>query len=397
MRRRGDPTLYCPYCYAGFTARQIQFRCPGPAQRGCPPEPDTDLSKHTGRPETLPPVFAAPRPDRPAACPQCGKVSSVRVCPACHRRLPAKFGDIPSYLIALVGAKGSGKTVFLTVLVHELMHGLGAELDAAMDPADDHTAHEFASVHDTPLYRGSRVLQQPTAASTSDRAPLVFRFTVGGRGRSRLAARRGSRPAAMLLALFDPGGEDLWSQQSVEQNARYLAAVDGIVLLLDPLRMRGARELAAAGTRLPAEAGIADTPLNVLQNVTDLLLRASPAYRDGLLSKPLAVAFSKIDAFEYSLPAGSPLRQPPAPYYNEPDSQRVHAEVQRLLIQWDGSQLDRTAARHYARYRYSALSALGETPTEDNLVSGRGIRPYRVFDPLAWMLNRFGVLPEHGG
>ncbi len=397
MRRRAEATLHCPYCYAGFTARKIQFRCPGPAQRGCPPEPDAVLSGHTGRPETLPPAFVVQRADRPTACPHCGTVSSVRICPACHRRLPAKFGDIPSYLIALVGAKESGKTVFLTVLVHELMHRLGAELNASMGPADDHTAHEFTSVHDTPLYRGSRVLQQPTAASASDRAPLVFRFTVDGRGRSRLAARHGSRPTSVLLALFDPGGEDLWSQQSVEQNARYLAAVDGIVLLLDPLRMPGARELAAAGTRLPSEAGLSDTPLNVLQNVTDLLLRTSQACPDGLISKPLAVAFSKIDAFEHSLPAGSPLRQPPAPYYDEPDSQRVHAEVQRLLIQWDGSLIDRTAAHHYARYRYSALSALGETPTEENLVSGRGIHPHRVFDPLAWMLNRFGVLPEHGG
>ena len=195
--------------------------------------------------------------------------------------------------------------MFLTVLVHELMHGLGAELNASMGPADDHTAHEFASVHDTPLYRGSRVLQQPTAASASDRAPLVFRFTVGSRGRSRLAARHGSRPTSVRLALFDPGGEDLWSQQSVEQNARYLAAVDGIVLLLDPLRMPGARELAAAGTRLPSRAGLSDTPLNVLQNVTDLLLRTSQACPDGLISKPLAVAFSKIDAFEHSLPAAA--------------------------------------------------------------------------------------------
>jgi hypothetical protein len=397
VRRRTEPMLHCPYCYAGFTAGQIEFRCPGPAQRGCRPEPDPVLSEHTGRPESLPPAFAARRPDRPAACPHCGRVSSVRICPDCHRRLPAKFGDIPSYLIALVGAKESGKTVFLTVLVHELMHELGADLNASLGPADDHTAHEFASVHDTPLYRGSRVLQQPTAASPGDRAPLVFRFTLGRPGHSRLAAGRGSRPTSALLALFDPGGEDFWSQQSVERNARYLAAVDGIVLLLDPLRMPAARELATPGTRLPSEAGLSDTPRNVLQNVTDLLLRTSPARPDGLISKPLAVAFSKIDAFEHSLPDGSPLRQPPAPYYNEPDSQRVHAEVLRLLIQWDGSAIDRTSAHHYASYRYSALSALGETPTPDNLVSGRGIHPYRVFDPLAWMLNRFGVLPEHGG
>lgn len=211
-----------------------------------------------------------------------------------------------------------------------------------------------------------------------------------------MAARHGSRPTSVLLALFDPAGEDLWYQQSVERNAPYLAAVDGIVLLLDPLRMPGARTLAAADTRLPSQARLPDTPLNVLQNVTDLLLRTSQTCPGGLINKPLAVAFSKIDAFEHSLPDSSPLRQPSAPYYDEPDSQRVHAEVQRLLIQWDGSQIDRTTANHWARYRYFALSALGETPTRENLVSGRGIQPYRVFDPLAWMLNRFGVLPERG-
>ena len=31
-------------------------------------------------------------------------------------------------MIALVGAKESGKTVFMTVLVHELMHRLGEQL-----------------------------------------------------------------------------------------------------------------------------------------------------------------------------------------------------------------------------------------------------------------------------
>ena len=397
MRQRAGAVLHCPYCYAGFNPQDIQFRCAGLGAEGCKPEPDRVLSAHTGRPETLLPAFPAQRLDRPAACPRCGAVSSVRICPHCHRRLPAKFGEIPSYLIALVGAKESGKTVFLAVLVHELMHRLGADLNASLSPADDHTAREFASVHDTPLYRGSRVLQQPTATSTSDRTPLVFRFTIGSPSRSRWAARRGSRPTSVLLALYDSGGEDLWTQQLAEQNARYLAAVDGIVLLLDPLQMSGARHLAAPGTRLPSQAGLSDTPVNVLHNFTNLLLRTGQACPDGLISKALVVAFSKIDAFQDTLPTSSPLRHPPAPYFSERDSQRVHAEAQRLLIQWDGSLIDRTAALHYARYRYSAISSLGETPTADNLISGRGIRPYRVFDPLAWMLNRFGVLPQHGG
>ena len=102
-----------------------------------------------------------------------------------------------------------------------------------------------------------------------------------GRGSVR-GLSRGSPARPALLSLFDPAGEDLLSQQSAEQNARYLAAADAIVLLLDPLQMPAARKLAAAGTRLPSPPrGAADTPVSVLQNITDLVLRTARLDRTG--------------------------------------------------------------------------------------------------------------------
>jgi hypothetical protein len=403
MRRRPVADLHCPYCYEEFCLQDIQFRCSGRTGwdgLSCSPEPDEVLSRHIGREMTLPPAFAAVRPHTQTACPGCGVTTTTRICPACHRRLPALFGHIPSRMIALVGAKESGKTVFMTVLVRELMHRLGDELNAAIMPADDYTGHEFANYYEAPLYGGAQLLPATTPAGASDRAPLVFRLTVGGPEVPRPPRRRWlgrSRPAkSALLSLFDPAGEDLLSQQSVEQNARYLAAADAIVLLLDPLQMPAARKLAAPGTRLPSPPrGAADTPVSVLQNITDLVLRTDQSASDGLISKPLAVSFSKIDAFQQGLNPTSPLRQAPIPasHVDEVDSLSVHTEVQRLLEQWDGSLIDRIARQHYRRYRYFGISALGETPTEANQVSRRGIRPYRVGDPLTWILSRLGVIP----
>jgi len=412
VRWRSAAELHCPYCYDQYTARDIQFRCSGrPGWGGvrCAPEPDKVLSEHIGREVTLPPAFSTKRPRTEAACPGCGTSTTTRICPACHRRLPALFGQIPSRMIALVGAKQSGKTVFMTVLVHELMHQLGEELHASIMPADDYTGQEFASHYEAPLYRGARVLPAPTPVGASDRAPLVFRLTVGGPAAPGQQRRRFSRLGRLgrwlnrrcqarsaLLSLFDPAGEDLLSQQSVEQNARYLAAADAIMLLLDPLQMPQARELAAPGTRLPSPPGSeAETPVRVLQNITDLALRTGRPASDGLISKPLAVAFSKIDAFQQGLDPTSPLRRAftPAPHVDESDSLSVHAEVQRLLGQWDGSLIDRIVRQHYRSKRYFGISALGETPTPDNQVPDRGISPYRVGDPLTWILSRFGVIP----
>jgi hypothetical protein len=179
----------------------------------------------------------------------------------------------------------------------------------------------------------------------------------------------------------------------MEGNVPYLSAADGILLLLDPLQMPVARELAAPGTRLPTP-GSADEPATVLENLTDLLLAGADG-RDGQrINRPLAIVFTKMDALQHTLDETSPLlRSPPrARYFDEEDSLAVHTEIQRLLARWDGSRIDQIAQLHYRTYRYFGVSALGETPTEDNRVSARGIRPYRVTGPMLWILAQFGII-----
>ena len=79
------------------------------------------------------------------------------------------------------------------------------------------------------------------------------------------------------------------------------------------------------------------------------------------------------------------------------DSQAVHHEIQRLLVRWEGTRIDQITQSHYRCFRYFGVSALGETPTEDNHVSARGIRPIRVGDPFIWTLAQLGVIPVKRG
>ena len=185
----------------------------------------------------------------------------------------------------------------------------------------------------------------------------------------------------------------------MEQNVRYLAAADGIVLLLDPLQMRGARQLAAPGSRLPTPGTTDDDPATVLENITDLVLATAGRKPNELISKPLAIVFSKMDVLRHDLRETSPLRRPPvqAPYFDERDGQEVHTEIQRLLARWEGSRIDQIAQLHYRNYRYFGVSALGETPTPDNRAPARGIRPYRVADPFMWTLAQLGAIPVKRG
>ena len=406
MRLASRPGLYCPYCYEQIQEQQIEFRCTGQLSRSgkrCDRTVDEQLRDRMHFSASLPPAFAADGRRSAAQCPYCGAETTVRICPVCHSRLPVHFGKVPSRLIVPVGAKESGKTVFMTVLVHELMNRAGQRLNASLIGADDGTRQRYTSDYERPMYHQAELLAPTTPPETPNRAPLVFRFTADGNGHGGRGARIGragwfarDEPQRTLLSFFDTAGEDLATQAAVEQNVRYLRAADGILLLLDPLQMPGARTLAAPGTRWPTSLDDDENaPVTVLENVTDHLLAQTGTGPNQRIPKPLAIVFTKMDALQNDLQETSPLRRPPplTPYFDERDSRDVHAEMQRLLDRWHGSRIDQIARKYYDRYRYFGVSALGQSPTPDNRVSPRGIQPYRVTSPILWLLAQFGIIP----
>ncbi|MFG2986642.1 hypothetical protein ACGFYQ_36280 [Streptomyces sp. NPDC048258] len=390
--------LACPYCYESFAPREIRFRCNSRLSRTgkqCQRRRDQVLDQRMGprRSHDLGPDFAADGRKPTAVCPDCDGTTTYRICPVCHSELPVQFGMVDNRLIALVGPKASGKTVYMTVLLHEVRNRVGEAYGAALMGLDDSTMRRYSSDYEDRLYRDNQMFPgTQTASTTLNRVdPLVFRF--GMRRRTLL----GERPQHTVLSFFDTAGEDFSSRESVELNTRYLTGADGIVLLLDPLQMPGARDNALPGTPLPGTEGL-DTPINVLSRVTSMLLAPRAGRSAQKIDTPIAVVFSKMDAFWHLLDAGSPLRDyaPPRGRFDVGDSLSVHEEVRRLLKDWDGVPIDHLLDNHYGRYRYFGVSALGRNPTPDARVAPTGIQPYRVADPLLWLLSEFGSVPKAG-
>ena len=389
--------LACPYCYNRLTERTMKFRCtgrPGPDGRVCEVRRDNSRVRWLGIATPLPPTFAADGRKPRANCPHCRGETPHHVCPTCHSRLPVHFGKVDSRLIAMIGAKQSGKTVFMTVLIHELKHRVGRNLDASIMGSDEQTIKSFDLDYDDRLYNQHALPETTqTTAARSLRQPLVFRLTMQ---RQRLLAQR--REQHTILSFFDTAGEDLISEESVELNVRYLSSAHAIILLLDPLQMPGARSQAKAGTILPdyTESGF-DRPFNVLSRVTDLLRGSLTSHPSERIQTPVAVAFSKIDSLKHKFPARSPLTQEsePRPEYDTSDSLAVHHQVQALLDDWDGPQIDQLMRHNYAHYRYFGLSALGALPLDK--VTAPLIQPLRVHDPFLWLLSEFGTIPVSRG
>jgi hypothetical protein len=238
---------------------------------------------------------------------------------------------------------------------------------------------------DKPLFEEQRPLTQTASARVSSPEPLMFSL------RFRRPGVLGSaRVAPVVTVFYDTAGEDVARAEAMDQLISYLDAAEGIILLLDPLQMPKVRDLVGANG---AKTRYTDQ-LHVLNRLGELLRERRTGPVDRRLRTPLAVALTKLDLLPDSFATESPLRQPSRHVgaYDEADGLDVHEEVRAWLDQWYDPAFDRSVANTFETYRYFGLSALGAPPVDGKHLAPQGVHPYRLEDPMLWLLARFGAI-----
>lgn len=332
-----------------------------------------------------PPGYAGPAaPASEAAHTLGGPV--VEVCPLCHFELPPGWREGHAICIAMAGARATGKSLYIAVLVKQLQLLL-ERLGHSMDPATRATAHAYASTYEKPLFE-QRGLIPPTPAvvtqSSSQREPLVF--SIGAWG----GVRR-------YLVLRDVAGEDMESGDLHAPPFHFFARADAVFFMFDPLRVTSIRD--QLQDLLPHGVSGGD-PRDVLNNLTMAIGQGRPK---------LAVILSKFDALrvlrnvegsEWSMimsnSGAAYLRDTSDDaQYNELDGRLLHEEVRSLLIRLNAGALvaavENPSSQRQLERRYFVVSALGQPPSGQRL-HARGIAPFRCADPVRWVTSSFGVL-----
>ncbi|CCK26613.1 putative LigA [Streptomyces davaonensis JCM 4913] len=402
-------TVICPYCFARSSAAKLPYRClmtPTGVRGGgpCGPERDDVWAGFMG-PGVPPgarmrgPVFAPPRKatwrvgtGSSVPCPGCGVGTTTRVCGSCHNDLPSDYCDHDSRIIALVGAKASGKSTYVSVLVNELNHRVGQAYHATLAAMGQSTQMRDREMAED-LYERLRLPDATRPAALGFNDPLLYRLSLPRRG------RLGSGTRHTALVFFDAAGEDLADAEAMDRYTRYLSAADGIVLLVDPLQLGSVRH------RLPVHDGpplpVVETPPQ--QIVADLARRLHAHGKGGSrgrVATPIAVAVTKTDMLRPLLDPHSPvLRNAPHPdgALDDDDRLGVHEEIRSLLTDWESGRLVRQLELDFAEFALFGLSALGAPPPAEAPadVPKSGPQPIRVEDPLLWLLARRGLLPVH--
>lgn len=355
---------------------------------------DPVASEYFGADTDLGPIYNVKRPPgHRGTLPSAPDASAAlqapvaEICPVCHFTLPDGWRNGNTICIAMAGARATGKSLYIAVLIKQLellCEGLGM----SMEPVTRAAADAYERNYESPLYEQRALI--PATPRIENQAPhqrVPLMFSIG--------AWQGVR---QFLVVRDVAGEDMESGDLHGTHFRFFGNADAVFFMFDPLRVQGIRD--QLHDLLPPPSYSGGDPRSVLNNVLTAIGTGRPK---------LAVILSKFDALralrdvegsEWSMimsNAGAAyLRDTSASKtYDDVDGQLLHEEVRSLLQRLNGGSMitavENPSSGRQLEHRYFVVSALGQAPSAGRL-HARGIAPFRCADPLRWVTSAHKVL-----
>jgi hypothetical protein len=380
-------TTKCPQCFTKLDPDTRLYQCAGP----CEAHPDEARAAYTGRPleNSFPRQWKNRegqrnwQPPKTIPCYVCEKPMS-EICPTCHFLLPAQWREGSAICIAMAGARATGKTLYLGVVVRQIeqmLLAMGSLLSFAT-PASEEC---YRKVYEDSLYVNRAIFDSTDRVGESANAyqlvPLMIRLgVVDGVPR--------------YLVLRDVAGEDLEAPRTDMTYLSYFGRADAVFFLFDPTAIPRVREMLRGV--VPEQLMQSGNPQTVLTNLLSIIGESSP---------PIAMILSKFDTLQklrnhhervwsnIMSNHGAACQRDPggfAPRYDSADGTLLHLEARSLLellgaTAFINAMTNPPRGRPYT-HRYFTISALGSAPDGPHL-HPHGIAPFRCLDPVRWALS----------
>ncbi len=362
-------TFTCPYCYAEHSVADCGLKCSyniiGNADKKC--------------------KFAVPKDQDgwiPLAykkkCIDCKEAAKQLFCDEIKKEIPIEFLSMKSLPIALLGAKASGKSNYIGVLINEIKKRMTAPFNCSLSMTCSKESKEaYDEWYYRPLFVEGRTARATDAGT--EVPPLIFPL--------RFMDKKNKIINTAALTFYDTAGENLDDENVMHRFNRYITNAHGIILLLDPLQVPNIRnKLTANGfNSLPEQNKdiyyVLDIIIKVIRNVKNI---------KGQIDIPLALVFTKTDVLDqYNiLPEDSCLKEESEHIkrgaFIKPDFENTNIQMQDLIENWLDADLI-GYIKQFKQYSFFGVSSLGANPNGTKTDS-KGIKPRRVLDPLLWLL-----------
>ncbi|MGP6174656.1 TRAFAC clade GTPase domain-containing protein [Corynebacterium sp. A21] len=317
-------------------------------------------------------------------------------------RLPKGWQNSGTITFAMAGARSSGKSLYIAVVV-KLLKRLVVENGGTFRYADEHTKRIYEEKYQKPLFEQMGLLPPTPPAAAQDahqQRPLIFAITTPQHAGQRI-----------FVVFRDVAGEDLKEENFTERQAEldFFCYANRVIFLYDPMAVREIRKL-LEGTVPSHEVGD-DDPTAVLQNVLSVL---------GREHRPkISLCLSKFDTMQHLAEVnqdhfygggnrvnwprvmsnyGATFRRDSAPLteaFDRNTSALLDLEVRSLLSCLGATELLNqlnipmmgTEPYFFSCFAVSALGA----PPEGDRISRTGIAPFHCLDPVREVFAELGL------
>lgn len=336
-------------------------------------------------------------------CPRCGYNSRRFVCPHCFNWLPTEMIENGAEIISVIGSPSSGKTNYIVALIHQLRK-YGYKMDLQVSPTQiyrdghkDESTQNLFKKFETQLFKDKTVLMKTPKNKTE--IPWIFHL------------HQQSTNKSIYLVFYDTAGENF--QENLKNSVKYLKESSAVIVILDILSV----DLIKRILKKKGFDEFAGKPSSPFQDIQDALANFDD---DKLLDKPFAFTFSKFDAVidntedldfnaDEFVTAG---RKRDSSYIKTGtvDLKKIDSISQTieeaLEDEWDEGDFCHFAQKWSSKknlslprkdrnpndpdnnYKFFGVSAFGNMPDEGDTLEE--VEPYRVMDPLMWVLHKLG-------
>ena len=309
-----------------------------------------------------------------------GNITTKRICPFCHNDLPQSAGFAPSTIISVVGASQSGKSVFLTSLMHTLKTVTSRNFSIFCVPINNEMGRKFKVNYEDPLIEHGLLLS-PTQKE-KQQEPFIFTFSFSD----------GSKPE-INIAFFDVAGEGIVDTDYMDIYAAHIRNSSGILFLVDPLTFRSVGRKIQLVNNLDYDTSFSDEPADVLSGlVEDYIYKQG----GGVSDIPTAVVLTKTDLLENLdgeyVKSNSPFFENynHKGFFNLDEFYKIDVATDDLIREVDPN-FRNALKRRFSKLGFFAVSALGTKPEDDRVPS---FTPMRVDEPFLWILYQLGYIED---
>ncbi|SCW45803.1 hypothetical protein SAMN02910456_01220 [Ruminococcaceae bacterium YRB3002] len=356
----------CPFCIRKYSKSKVLYVCPD-----CGTETDPGLFVHGA-----------------VKCkvPECGRVASLRKCPLCGETIPKIALETPNLPFSIVGVSNSGKTNYITVMLHELEHSSGLRLALG---------HQTKATRDHQNANVDLIYEQhtvPESTPSGENMPQIWYI-------KNLQKKHGNVVPTYTFTIFDGAGEDHENNLDPSSTVcRYINASKAIILAIDPLvlssiRRGGVVDADVMSNSLGGDTGSPKNAEDVINSVAAYIKSARGINSSRVLDIPVAVVLTKFDTI-LDHPAFGPqalIKKSSLTVRNGSvdlsEIQQVDSEIRNWLEQiGEGAFIDALDS-HFKEYYFFGVSSYGAPPVNAYTLPDE-IKPHRVLDPILWLFKR---------